>query len=208
MLRSANVPLAESALLVIDAQDSFKATPNWPRRNNPDFERHVAALIEAHRAAGLPVIFFLHTDEDEPFTLDSPHLRLMSFIAPGATEPVILKRTRNCFTSTGLAELLLERGVRRVAIAGIQMEQCCETTARVAADLGYAVDFVIDATMTFPIPNWDEPGEELDVASIEERTVYALRRRFARIVRTADLVQELAALRGRDAAREMEPMHG
>ena len=74
------------------------------------------------------------------------------------------------------------------------MEQCCETTARVAADLGYAVDFVIDATMTFPIRNWDVPGEELGVEAVEERTVYALRKRFARIVTSATLVRELEAL--------------
>jgi nicotinamidase-related amidase len=82
-------------------------------------------------------------------------------------------------------------GVRRLAITGISMEQCCETTARVAADLGYAVDFVIDGTMTFPIPNHDVAGEELGVDAIEERTTYALRRRFARIVRAATLVGEL-----------------
>jgi len=64
---------------------------------------------------------------------------------------------------------LLERGVRRVTITGIQMKQCCETTTRVAADLGYAVDFVTEATMTFPIPNWDKPGEELNVHAIRER---------------------------------------
>jgi hypothetical protein len=27
-------------------------------------------------------------------------------------------------------------------------------------------------------PNWDVPGEELDVDAVEERTVYALRKRF------------------------------
>jgi hypothetical protein len=75
------------------------------------------------------------------------------------------------------------------------MEQCCETTARVAADLGYAVDFVTDATMTFPIPNWDKPGEELGVDAICERTEYALRRRFARIVTAAQLIQELKGVR-------------
>jgi nicotinamidase-related amidase len=56
-----------------------------------------------------------------------------------------------------------------VTITGIQMKQCCETTTRVAADLGYAVDFVTEATMTFPIPNWDKPGEELNVHAIRER---------------------------------------
>ena len=191
MLDSSQVPLAQSALLVVDAQDSFKVTPRWERRNNLAFEKNVAALIEAYRAAQLPVIFFLHTDSDEGFATDSPAFKLMDFINPRPGEPVLIKNTRNCFTSTPLQPYLLEKGVRRVTIAGIQMEQCCETTARVAADLGYAVDFVTEATMTFPIPNWDKPGEELAVDAIRERTEYALRRRFARIVSVEQLTKEL-----------------
>jgi nicotinamidase-related amidase len=194
MLLPSEVQLSESALLVVDAQDSFKATPRWDRRNNLNFEANVEALIKAYRAAGLPVFFFLHTDSDEGFETTSPYFKLMDFIKPRSDEPVILKDTRNCFTSTNLQSYLLHKDVRRLAITGIQMEQCCETTARVAADLGYVVDFVIDATLTFPIPNWDVPGEELGVAAIEERTMYALRRRFARIIRTHALIAEIEAL--------------
>ena len=194
MLSTTDIPLSESALLVVDAQDSFKVDPKWDRRNNRNFERNVGALIDAYRAAGRPVIFFLHTDGDPGFERDSVHLRLMDFITVRDGEPVILKDTRNTFTGTTLQAKLLALGVRRLAITGIQMEQCCETTARVAADLGYAVDFVIDGTMTFPIKNWDVPGEELGVTAVEERTIYALRRRFARIVRTETLVGELEAL--------------
>ena len=193
MLDSRDVPVGQSALLVIDAQDSFKATPRWERRNNRAFEANVAALVGLYRAAGLPVIFFLHTDADEGFALDSPFFKLMSFLEPRAGEPVLVKNTRNVFTSTGLAALLLERGVRRVVVTGIQMEQCCETSARVAADLGYAVDFVTEATVTFPIPN-TETGRELGAEQIEERTEYVLRGRFARIARVADLEAELAGV--------------
>ena len=191
MLDSSQVPIAQSALLVIDVQDSFKARPIWERRNNLEFEKNVAALIEAYRGAQLPVIFFLHTDSDEGFAMDSPFFKLMDFVKPRPDEPVLIKNTRNCFTSTSLQPYLLEKGVRRVTITGIQMEQCCETTTRVAADLGYAVDFVTEATMTFPIPNWDNPGEELGVDAIRERTEYALRRRFARIVTVGQLAEEL-----------------
>ena len=201
MLHSSDVPVEQSALLVIDAQDSFKTPQRWERRNNPEFEKNVAALIEAYRAADLPVIFFLHTDEDEGFNAASPLFKLMDFIDPRPGEPVIVKNTRNCFTSTGLGALLLEKNVRRVAITGIQMEQCCETTARVAADLGFAVDFVTEATMTFPIPNYDRPGEELGVEDIKTRTEYALRRRFARITTVAQLKAEIAAVRGIEAGR-------
>jgi nicotinamidase-related amidase len=194
MLDSKKVPIAQSALLVIDAQDSFKVGPRWERRNNPAFEKNVSALVGAYRAASLPVVFFLHTDDDEAFTKDSPSFKLMDFLNPRKDEPVMVKTTRNCFTSTTLQPYLIERGVRRVSITGIQMEQCCETTARIAADLGYAVDFVTEATMTFPIPNWDKPGEELGVDAIRERTEYALRRRFARITTIAQLTEELKPL--------------
>src|ERR1700733_9402327 len=195
MLDSTQVPIEQSALLVIDAQDSFKVGPRWERRSNLAFENNVQALIEAYRAAELPVVFFLHTDSDEGFATGSPFFRLMDFIRPRSGELVLIKNTRNCFTSTPLEPYLLEKNVRRVTITGIQMEQCCETTARVAADLGYAVDFVTEATMTFPIPNWDKPGEELGVDAICERTEYALRRRFARIVTVAQLSQELKRVR-------------
>lgn len=195
-----DIPLSQSALLVVDAQDSFKVGPLWPRRDNLAFERNVEALVAAHRAARLPVAWFLHTDSDPGFEEGSPHLKLMEPLMPRAAEPVFLKRTRNCFTSTPLLPWLLEQGVRKVAIAGIQTEQCCETTARVASDLGFAVDFVTDATLTFPIPHRDRPGEELPVAAIRERTEYVLRGRFARIVTAASLCKELGELRWPNAA--------
>ena len=203
MLTSDAVPLQQSALLVIDAQQSFTVRPRWARRANHAFEANVGALVDAYRAAGLPIFYFLHTDGDAEFAIDSPHLRLMDFLSPRPGEPVMLKDTRNCFTSTTLQAKLLGLGVRRLAITGIQLEQCCETTARVAADLGYAVDFVVDATNTFPIPNADVPGEELGVDAVIERTIYALRRRFARIVSTATLVDELSALPQPRRAEEM-----
>jgi nicotinamidase-related amidase len=194
MLTTADVPLTQSALLVVDAQDSFKANAlRWERRNNYDFEKNLAALIETYREAGLPVFYFLHSDGDRGFQTDSPFYRLMDFLQPRPDEPVMHKDTRNCFTGTTLQAKLLALGVRRLAITGIQMEQCCETTARVGADLGYAIDFVIDATMTFPIAG-AVPSSELPVEAIEERTAFVLDRRFARVVRTATLVRELGAL--------------
>ena len=193
MLYNKHVPIEQSALLVIDAQDSFKLGPRWEKRNNLDFEANVGRLISAYRAAGLPVIYFLHTDDDPGFEPTSKHYKLMDFIRPEPNEPLLHKNTRNVFTGTRLGELLLELGVRRLAITGIQMEQCCETSARVAADLGYAVDFVIDATLTFPIQNRDNPAEELDVTSIRERTEYVLRGRFATITTAPELEKQVKA---------------
>jgi nicotinamidase-related amidase len=194
LLYNKHVPIDQSALLVIDAQDSFKATPRWEQRNNRDFERNVARLINAYRAAGLPIIYFLHSDDDPGFETTSKYYKLMDFIDPTPDEPVLHKHTRNVFSSTRLSELLLEKGVRRLALTGIQMEQCCETSARVAADLGYAVDFVIDGTMTFPIQHRDRPSESLGVDAIRERTEYVLRGRFATITTVAEMEKQLESL--------------
>ena len=183
-------PIERSALLVIDAQDSFKARPYWPGRNNPDFERNNTALIDAYREAGLPVFFIIHTDDAEPFHKDSPHWKLMDFIERRDSEPLIVKDTRNSFTSTDLHERLQKLGVTRVVLTGIQAEQCVETTTRVAADLGYDADFVTEATMTFPIVN-EENGDVLPTDDIIRRTEFVLRGRFARIARVADLVAEV-----------------
>jgi nicotinamidase-related amidase len=188
--------LRQSALLVIDVQDSFKALARWERRDNPAFEANVDSLVAAYRAAGLPVFFILHSDQDEPFRTTSPHYKLMDFLQPRPDEPILHKITRNCFTSTNLQRMLTQRGVRRLAVTGIQMEQCCETTTRLAADLGYQVDFVLDATLTFPIPHVVDGKTvgELGVAEIAERTCFVLRDRFARIVDTAQLARELEAI--------------
>jgi nicotinamidase-related amidase len=194
-MKSNEVPIEQSALLVIDIQDSFKVLPRWPRRNNPNFEKSVTKLIDAYRSAGLPVIYFLHFDDDPGFERNNPNKKLQDFLKPRADEPILEKGTRNGFTSTDLSSLLLKLGVRRLAITGIQTEQCCETTARVAGDLGYAVDFVTEATLTFPITNLDKPGEELGTDAVVERTEYALRGRFARIVTVEELEVELKGAR-------------
>lgn len=190
------VPLSDSALLVVDIQDSFTAVPGrWAGRNNLCFEDNVARLLAAYRAAGLPVVFVLHTDADEGFATDSPFYRLMDFLERRESEPLIHKNTRNAFTSTRLGELLAERGVRRLAICGMTTEQCCETTTRVAADLGYDVDFVTEATLTFDIPETAPgAGDGLAAADIVRRTEAVLRGRFARLATVDGLVSDLAAL--------------
>lgn len=183
-------PIERSALLVVDAQDSFQVGPRWPRRSNPNFERNVDALIRAWRKASLPVFFILHTDGDAGFRRDSPELRLMDFIQRRDSEPLLVKDTKNSFTSTDLQKRLDALGVTRVVVAGIQTEQCAETTTRVAADLGYDVDYVTEATLTFPIVN-KSTGEELSCADIIHRTEFVLRDRFARIATVRELTDEV-----------------
>jgi nicotinamidase-related amidase len=175
----------KQALLVVDIQDSFKIDPaRWARRSNPAFERNVTELIATFREASLPIFFILHNDSDPGFRPGDPEVRLMEFLDRRDTDPVVLKNTRNAFTSTDLEARLDAIDIERVVVCGISTEQCCETTTRVAADLGYDVDFVTEATATFPIGT-------LSTDAIIERTEAVLRGRFARIATVKQIAEEL-----------------
>ncbi|MDF0531481.1 isochorismatase family protein [Tsukamurella sp. 8F] len=183
-----------TALLVIDVQQSFRERPTWAQVSNPDIADDVNALVAQARGRGDDVIWILHSEpgSDGVFDPDSGFVALVPELTPTVGEPVLVKTSRNAFTTTRLGQILQQRGVGRVVISGIQTEQCCETTARVAADLGYDVVFVTEATATFPITRPDT-GAVLPAAAVVERTEFALAGRFARIAGLADALGEQVA---------------
>jgi nicotinamidase-related amidase len=170
------------ALIVIDVQESFRQRPDWAEVSNPDIAAQVGRLVDASRAGGDKVIWVLHTEpgSDTVFDPANGHVRLIDGLKPETGEPVLYKTAHNAFTTTNLQQILTRDGVRELIICGIRTEQCCETTARVGADLGYAVTFVIDATATQPIAH-HVTGAVLGVEDIMARTEYALAGRFATV---------------------------
>jgi nicotinamidase-related amidase len=203
------------ALIVIDVQDSFTSRPLWRHGSNPDIVADVNELVGHARAQGDLVVWVLHAEPGSggPFDPESGLVRYQDGLEPLPGEPQLRKTSHNAFTTTNLGQILTERGVREVAICGIRTEQCCETTARLACDLGYQVTFVIDATATNPVPHRDllrgvEDPDALDPeliladprtlgnAQILERVEYALSGRFARIATVAEVVAEAAATAG------------
>lgn len=149
-----------SALIVIDVQESFRQRPIWEAVSNPGIVGKVNRLVAAARERGDLVVWVLHSEPGTGGVFDTPsgYVRLMDGLEPAAGEPVITKTSRNAFTTTNLQQLLTTRGIGELVISGIQTEQCCETTTRLAADLGFEVTFVIDATATFPIAHRDARG--------------------------------------------------
>lgn len=180
------------ALLVVDAQESFKARGDvfWESRGPADFELHIKTLVNGFREAEQPVYFILHTDKDPGFSQDSPYFRVMDFLEHRPDEPLILKQVHNAFTGTPLLPMLIQNQISRVVICGIRTEQCCETTTRVASDLGFDVSFVTQATLTFPLhhPHRDET---MTVDQIQSRTEMVLHNRFARILTVRDTLSML-----------------
>ncbi|HEY0470366.1 MAG TPA: cysteine hydrolase family protein [Kribbella sp.] len=195
--------MSRTALIVIDVQESFRVRPNWSVVNHPDIADRVQRLVQASRAKGDLVVWVLHSEPGAGGAFDPAegHVRLIEGLEPIEGEPILTKTAHNAFTTTNLQQLLTQRGIDEVVISGIRTEQCCETTARVASDLGYDVVFVTEATATTPLPHWTTPADAtleeiladsrtLSTEVVVERTEYVLAGRFATI-RTLDEVAGL-----------------
>jgi nicotinamidase-related amidase len=167
-----------TALLVVDVQESFRQRSYWDEAAAPGLIARVQALVDGAKAQAIPVVQIFHVDPTGPFSLASGHVVPL---APVRIEPdaVFHKSRHSALVGSGLGIWLVEHGIRRVIVCGIRTEQCCETTARHASDEGYAVDYVSEATLTFPMT--DARGRTFSADEIKARTELVLDGRFARI---------------------------
>jgi nicotinamidase-related amidase len=174
----------QTALLLIDVQQSFTARPYWHEAEVPRFLEHTNRLVAGCVTRDVPVLRILHVDgvdsRDNPFAHASGLVRPMQGLLPFDAAAVIEKHRHSALVGTGLAVWLHQHGIRRLVVAGIRTEQCCETTTRHASDEGWEVDFVTDATLTFDMRTPD--GGTLSAAHIRERTATVLTDRFATLV--------------------------
>jgi nicotinamidase-related amidase len=150
------------ALIVIDAQESFRPAATALGGRLQSLHRRAGnRLVDAAGARGALVVWVLHAEPGTGAAFDPAggHVRPIDGLGPHQGEPIITKTSSNAFTTTNLRQLLTTRGIGELVLCGLGTEQCCETTARVAADLGYEVTFVTDATATFPIPHRAAPTD-------------------------------------------------
>ena len=180
-----------TALLVIDAQESFRHRPFWSEADLPAYLAAQNALIEGAAAQGAPIVRILHSNgpdtADNPFSDASGHVRALAGLAEFDAAATFVKSRHSALVGTGLDVWLTERGIRRLIVSGMRTEQCCETTARHAADLGWQVDYVPTATLTFDMVQPD--GRPLRAADIVARTCTVLAGRFARICSVAEALK-------------------
>ncbi len=172
---------AHAALIVIDMQRDFLEPGGFGAALGNDVRPlqaivpAVRRLLDAFRAAGLPVI---HTREcHRPDLSDCPPAKrvrgkpslrigdpgpmgrilvagepgsaIVPALAPLPGEIAIDKPGKGAFYATGLERLLSERGVRQLVFAGVTTEVCVQTTMREANDRGYECLLVEEATESY-----------------------------------------------------------
>lgn len=179
-----------TCLLVIDAQQSFRQRPFWNQALADSYLVEQNALISGATAKDIPVVRIFHSqgpeDMGNPFSQASGQVRPLEGLVDFAASATFIKSRHSALVGTGLQVWLTENQIQKIIISGIRTEQCCETTARHASDLGWNVDYVLDATLTFDMaqPN----GQTLSAADIKVRTATVLEGRFARVCTVAHVL--------------------
>ena len=172
-----------TCLIVIDAQESFRQRPYFEASTLPAYLAAQNALIEGAQKQNMPIVRIFHVDgpktADNAFAMESGLIRPIEGLVAFEPSITFYKNRHSALVGTGLEWWLTKNGIRNIIISGIRTEQCCETTTRHASDMGWNVDYCLDATLTWDMKNQD--GTTLRAADIKTRTATVLTERFARI---------------------------
>jgi len=135
-----------TALLIIDTQ--VGVVENAYHRD--DVLSAIRSLLEKARASHTTVIYVQH-EEPKGYELEvgTPPWEIHPAIAPREGEPIVHKRASDSFYDTTLRQVLEDRGIHTLVVAGGQTEYCVDTTIRRATTLGYNITLVGDAHTTY-----------------------------------------------------------
>ena len=111
--------MTHKALIVIDAQHSFRHSTYWSENDLPDYLKKQQALIDGCVQRGIPVIQVFHVEDQCLFFFLSCNVRALSELSI-KPQLVIHKRYHSALAGTPLAARLVEMGVTTLIISGIR----------------------------------------------------------------------------------------
>ncbi|HUA57013.1 MAG TPA: cysteine hydrolase [Candidatus Sulfotelmatobacter sp.] len=169
---------SRTGLLLVDPFNDFLSDGGklWPRIRagaaSVDLLRHLRALVDTARGAGIVVLFVPHRrwregDFDSwrhptPWQLTIDREALFADgtwggdwhpeLVPQPGDVVIQEHWgQNGFFNTDLDLQLKQHGLDSIVVVGMAADVCVEATARYGAELGYHVTLVSDATVALDV---------------------------------------------------------
>jgi nicotinamidase-related amidase len=178
-------PLADSALVMIDCQNTY-------RQGRMQLSGVEAAITQARdllaraRRAGTPVVHVMHdAGEGSPYDVRSEIGQISDEVAPNSDEPVIVKNYPNAFVDTDLLPRLHElTATQDLVFAGFMTHMCINSTARGAFTNGFRPTVVANATATRDLPSPD--GSIVPATSIQQASLAALTDLFSIVVTSSN----------------------
>jgi len=147
-----------TALLVVDVQNAVVA--NAHRRD--EVIANINTLVDNARARQVPVIWVQHSDDD--LLADSDGWQYVPELQRQESEPLVHKSYGDSFEDTDLEDVLAQRGVGRVVVAGAQTDACIRATIHGAFARGYDTVLVSDAHTTEDFTEYGLPPADKVIA--------------------------------------------
>jgi nicotinamidase-related amidase len=141
-----------TALLVIDVQNNVVAGAH----DRDGVVANIARVVDKARAEGVPVVWVQHNDDN--LRRDTDGWQYVPELTRGAEEPLVHKSYGDSFEATDLEDVLAERKVGRLVVAGAQTDACIRSTLHGAIVRGYDVTLVADAHTTEDLTEWGAPS--------------------------------------------------
>lgn len=181
--------MKQTALLVIDVQKGLD-DPSWGKRNNPNAESNIALLLAKWRKYELPIVHIRHCSVNPSSPL-RPELAGNEFkeeAQPLPEEKQFSKSVNSAFIGTGLEQYLQEHNILSLVIVGLTTDHCVSTSTRMAANLGFDVTLVADATATFDREGYD--GTLYSADDIHNINLASLNGEFCVVRSTAEVLED------------------
>ncbi len=129
--------MTKTALLVIDAQELIINEKLYA------FERfiyNIRTLIFEARRNGVEVIYVRHDDgEEKLLSKGNAGFDVYNGFAPETGERVFDKYVDSPFRDSGLLDYLIENGVKRLLVTGLQTEYCIDATVKCGFEHGFEI---------------------------------------------------------------------
>lgn len=183
--------MRKTALLVIDVQKGLD-DPSWGKRNNPDAESNIALLLSEWRKLELPIIHIRHysVGPNSPLRPELPGNEFKEEAQPLPEEKQFSKSVNSAFIGTELEKYLQEHQISSLVIVGLTTDHCVSASTRMAADLGFNVTLISDATATFEREGYD--GALYSADDIHKINLVSLHGEFCIVRSTEEVLKEIA----------------
>ena len=179
------------ALLIIDVQKGLD-DPSLGRRNNPKAESNIALLLSAWRKREWPVVHVQHDSVSSNSALRPglPGNAVKPEAEPLPGEKQFRKSVNSAFIGTGLEEYLRQHDISSLTVVGLTTEHCISSSVRMAANLGFDVTLVSDATAAFERVGYD--GVTYSAEEVHRINLVSLDGEFCAIRTAAKVLKDIA----------------
>lgn len=173
-------------LIVIDIQNDYFPGGNMALADPEAAAANAQQALQTFRRNRWPVVIVQHlalSNEATFFRPGTDGAELHAGFEPQNGDTHIIKHYPNAFRHTELGHVLKEAGTQHLVFCGMMTHMCIDTSTRAAADLGFQVTLLGDATATRSL---SFGGQTVPADQVQTAYLAALNGSFARVISTRD----------------------